>query len=174
MRCIGNLPPDSRNHCIAAYNLFNSVETCRAVERLSHRIYCTMQMNNGVPMQFKDHIQGMTAKGDRAIIMLTEEDISICAWHDSKVAVAISNCHPPSIVSTHLRMKGLANRTEVQCPLVFTEYNWNMGAINDFDRLLSFLSVRLRLLKWWHQIFYFIIDSAMINALHWPLETRQS
>jgi hypothetical protein len=71
-------------------------------------------------------------------------------------------------------MKGRVNRTEVQCPLVFAEYNRNMGAIDDFDRLLSFLSVRLRSMKWWHQIFYFIIDAALINALHlWRIDNPE-
>ncbi len=80
LRCIGNLPPNSRNQRIAADNLsgFNSMESCRAVERLGHRIYGTMHMNNWVPTQFKDHLLQMTAKGDRAIIMAMGEDISIC------------------------------------------------------------------------------------------------
>jgi hypothetical protein len=63
-------------------------------------------------------------------------------------------------------MKGRTDKVELPCPLPFAEYNMNMGAIDDFDCLLSFLSVRLRSRKWWHAIFYFLIDTATINALH--------
>jgi len=54
----------------------------------------------------------------------------------------------------------------IPCPLAFSEYNRTMGAINDFDRLLSFHSVKLQSRKWWHAIFYFLIDVAGVNALH--------
>jgi len=85
---------------------------------------------------------------------------------DSKVAVCISNVHPPACVLTRRRMKGRTDRVQLPCPLPFAEYNQNMGGIDDFDRLLSFLSVKLRCHKWWHAIFYFLIDVAMVNALH--------
>eukprot|EP00961_Rhodomonas_salina_P208329 2811169-Rhodomonas_salina.1 len=49
-----------------------------------------------------------------------------------------------------------------------------MGTINDFDRLMSFHSVKLRSIKWWHSIFYFLIDIATINGLHlWRLENAK-
>eukprot|EP00961_Rhodomonas_salina_P285714 3861074-Rhodomonas_salina.1 len=72
--------------------------------------------------------------------MSRDDNISIMAWHDSKVVVCISNIHPPACVLTHRRMKGRADRTELNCPLAFVEYNNTMGAIDDFDRLLSFIS----------------------------------
>eukprot|EP00961_Rhodomonas_salina_P072958 980092-Rhodomonas_salina.1 len=66
------------------------------------------------------------------------------AWHNSKVAVCISNIHPPACVLTCRQMKGLADRTELTCPLAFAEYNASMGLIDYFDRLLSFMSVKLQ------------------------------
>eukprot|EP00961_Rhodomonas_salina_P072957 980091-Rhodomonas_salina.1 len=88
------------------------------------------------------------------------------AWHNSKVAVCISNIHPPACVLMRRRMKGLADRTELNCPLALAEYNTSMGVIDDFDRLLSFLSVKLHCMKWWHAIFYFLTNLALVNALH--------
>eukprot|EP00961_Rhodomonas_salina_P178741 2411082-Rhodomonas_salina.1 len=45
-----------------------------------------------------------------------------------------------------------------------------MGAIDDLDQLLSFISVKLRGMKWWHAIFYFMINVVMVNELHlWRL-----
>eukprot|EP00961_Rhodomonas_salina_P275215 3718049-Rhodomonas_salina.1 len=39
-----------------------------------------------------------------------------------------------------------------------------MGAIDDFDQLLAFFSVRLQGKKWWHCLFYFISDVVQING----------
>eukprot|EP00961_Rhodomonas_salina_P246707 3332867-Rhodomonas_salina.1 len=71
-------------------------------------------------------------------------------------------------------MKGRANGIEYQCQLMFVEYNRWMGAMDDFDRLMSFHSVKLRSVKWWHSIFYFLIDVETINGLHlWRLENAE-
>eukprot|EP00961_Rhodomonas_salina_P169207 2280048-Rhodomonas_salina.2 len=51
------------------------------------------------------------------------------------------------------------------------KYNMWMGAIDDFTQLMLFHSLKLRSFKWWHSIFYFLIDVATINALHlWRIE----
>jgi hypothetical protein len=122
----------------------------------------------------KAHMGTLKTKGDMAIVMSPRDNISIMAWLDSKVAVAISNCHPPAVVMMRRRMKGLMDEQELPCPLTFAEYNANMGAIDDFDRLLSFLTVRLRCMKWWHQIFYFIIDVSLVNSLHlWRIDNPE-
>eukprot|EP00961_Rhodomonas_salina_P172154 2321211-Rhodomonas_salina.1 len=43
----------------------------------------------------------MPNKGDCVIVMSHEDNISIMAWpHDSKVALCISNIHPPACVMT--------------------------------------------------------------------------
>eukprot|EP00961_Rhodomonas_salina_P104242 1403204-Rhodomonas_salina.1 len=55
------------------------------------------------------------------------------------------------------------------------EYNMWMGAINNFNRLMSFHSTKLCSFKWWHSIFYFLITVAAINALHlWLIENPEA
>jgi hypothetical protein len=74
-------------------------------------------------------------------------------------------------VKVRRRMKGRAQPLELDCPLALAKYNQWMGAIDDFDRLMSFHSCKLRSRKWWLAIFYFLIDVASINALHlWRIE----
>eukprot|EP00961_Rhodomonas_salina_P230346 3113023-Rhodomonas_salina.1 len=65
--------------------------------------------------------------------MSPQDNISICAWHDSKIELCITNVHPPCCVVTRLRMKGMVGQQEINCPLPFAKYNSNMGAIDDFD-----------------------------------------
>ena len=166
LRLVDRLPRNSRNHRIAADNLFNSVDTCRRVAAKGHRIYGTLRLDRGVPHHLRQHMRQMKQKGDCAVVQSPNDELTISAWVDSKVAVCISNVHPPACVLTRRRMKGRTDRVQLPCPLPFAEYNQNMGGIDDFDRLLSFLSVKLRCHKWWHAIFYFLIDVAMVNALH--------
>ena len=110
----------------------------------------------------------MKEKGEAHFI----DNILIHTWMDSKAAVSNTNCHPCALVKTTCQMKGLTEKVELPCQLPFMEYNLNMGAINDFDQLLSFLSVRLRCRKWWHTIFYFFGCSYGECAA--PLEVTQS
>eukprot|EP00961_Rhodomonas_salina_P058342 783970-Rhodomonas_salina.1 len=39
----------------------------------------------------------MPNKGDTVIVIAPADNVSICAWHDSKVAVCVSNIHPPAV-----------------------------------------------------------------------------
>ncbi len=41
-----------------------------------------------------------------------------------------------------------------------------MGAINNFDCLLTYYSTKLLSQKWFHAIFYFLIDIAVMSGLH--------
>ncbi len=53
--------------------------------------------------------------------------------------------------------------------IVFVEYNQNMGAIDDCDHLMLFITTRFRSNKWWHVIFTVLLDIFVINGLHtWP------
>eukprot|EP00961_Rhodomonas_salina_P273960 3701515-Rhodomonas_salina.2 len=90
------------------------------------------------------------------------------SWHGTtaRLQCVSSNIHPPVCVLTSRQMKGLADRTELNCPLAFAEYNASMGAIDNFDQLLSFMWVKLLCMKWWHAIFYFLIHLALVNVLH--------
>eukprot|EP00961_Rhodomonas_salina_P254824 3444031-Rhodomonas_salina.1 len=66
------------------------------------------------------------------------------AWCDSKVVFCVSNVHPLILVTAQRRMKGRADQWEGPCPLPMREYNFSMGAIDDFDRLI------INALHLWH------------------------
>eukprot|EP00961_Rhodomonas_salina_P114726 1543361-Rhodomonas_salina.1 len=85
------------------------VLNCRKVRALGHGIYGTIRMDRGVLQHLKEHMTSkMKEKGDCACVQSPQDDLTISAWHDSKVAVC--NIHPPSVVMTKRRMKGRADR----------------------------------------------------------------
>jgi len=170
LRLVKRLPAGSRGYRIAADNLFNSPDVCKEVEQLGHGIYGTLRSHRGITPQMQEIAKTLTKKGDHAFQISADASTVIWAWHDSKVCFGITNIHPVACLICHRRMKGRADGVYFPCPLMFSEYNKWMGAIDDFDRLLSFHSCKLKSNKWWHTIFFFLIDVASVNGLHlWRL-----
>lgn len=173
-RMVLKLPPGSKNYRIAADNYFNSIKTTKDVQAMGHQMYGTMRSNMGVPAALKNFHKHLKEKGDSCFATTQQGGITVTCWKNSKIVTAVSSVHPPAIVTAHRRMKGRAERQELPCPLVFSEYNMWMGAIDDVDRLMSFHSVRLRSNKWWHTLFYFILDLCAINAFHlWKIKNPE-
>eukprot|EP00961_Rhodomonas_salina_P243407 3289085-Rhodomonas_salina.1 len=102
----------------------------------------------------------------------SKDDLLMWVWVDSKPVVCISNIqvHPAAVpvVTAECLMKGLAVLWSCPCQglLPMKEYNGWMGANDNFDSLMSFHTCKLHSLKWWHTIFYFLIDASSINSLH--------
>ena len=166
LEVLGHLPKTVKGYRIAADNLFNSVSTCRAVRKLGHGIYGTMRADRGAPIDLIEAGKGLQNQGDWAFMQCPADNMTIIVWNDSAVVYSISNCHPCYATEVERRKKGSVVKVQIQCPVQLAEYNRIMGAIDDFDQLLAFLSVRLRGKKWWHTIFYFIVDAALINGFY--------
>jgi len=54
--------------------------------------------------------------------------------------------------------------TQVQCLLPVVDYTRRMGSVDRFDQIRSCFSVSRRSFKWWTRIFYFLLDSAVVNT----------
>ena len=52
----------------------------------------------------------------------------------------------------------------VDCPQSVLEYTKCMGGVDRFDRSRGHYSVSHNAIRWWVRIFYFLIDSAAVNA----------
>eukprot|EP00961_Rhodomonas_salina_P100230 1348314-Rhodomonas_salina.1 len=159
-------PPCSKNYRIAADNLFNSVDSCRQVQSTGHHIYCTMRLDRGVPDKLKEQMTKLKEKGACCFVQSLQDDLLMWVWVDSKPVVCISNVHPAAVVTAERLMKGQAVQWMGPCPLQMEEYNGWMGAIDDFDHLMSFHTCKLCSVKWWHTIFYFLVNVESINSLH--------
>ena len=166
IEAVRTLPPQCRGYRIAADNLFNSPATCKKVKALGHGIYGTLRKGRGIPIPLMDSTKEFTRKGHWSFIQSVEDNLTMVAWKDSGLVYSISNIHPPATTIIRRRTKQLAEPEQICAPVQLAEYNMWMGAIDDIDQLLAFLSCRLKSRKWWHAILWFIIDIALINALH--------
>ena len=53
---------------------------------------------------------------------------------------------------------------EIPRPPAVHSYNLYMGAVDMFDQYRSYVNVEIRSRKFWHPIFWFMVESALINS----------
>ena len=76
----------------------------------------------------------------------------------------IQTISPVGVVD-HVRRKNKdGTRTEVPCPEPVKLYNMYMGGVDLADRKRKEYSCSKRSNKWWHRLFYFFLDVAVVNA----------
>lgn len=92
-------------------------------------------------------------------------------WLDRKPVCFLSSVHSPRNVSTVLRRQRNGTRIEVGCPEVVKVYNQTMGGVDKFDQLRECYAIGRRSVKWWHRIFYYLTDLAIVYSyVMWKLK----
>ena len=82
---------------------------------------------------------------------------------DNKSVNVLSNFHGTES-STVLRTQKDGTRKEFGCPVAVKDYNTYMGGVDKADMLISFYGLSRKSKKWWHRIFFGLIDRALCNA----------
>ena len=62
----------------------------------------------------------------------------------------------------------------ISIPPIIKKYRANMGGVDLFDQFRSYYKLELRCFKYWHPIFWFILESAMVNAWVLYCETMKA
>ena len=98
-----------------------------------------------------------------------------CAWFDKRPVHVLSNCYLPSAADSFVAhwypalpnelgsINGKIQR-EVFIPPIVKMYNQHMGGVDTFDQYRSYIKLDLRSRKYWHCMFWFIIEPALVNA----------
>lgn len=85
-------------------------------------------------------------------------------WRDRRSVHLLSNYHDPSSSTEVKRKEKDGTHIQVPCPIMLRDYNKNMNFVDKFDQLRSCYGIDRKSHKWWHRIFFFFIDSALVNA----------
>ncbi|XP_049779565.1 piggyBac transposable element-derived protein 4-like [Schistocerca cancellata] len=93
-------------------------------------------------------------------------EVTVCKWKDrgKKCVVIGSNMHNLRACTVVRRRKKSVEKEEIPCILCIHEYNKYMGGVNLLDLLMSCYSISWKSRKRWMKPFYFVIDSAIVNA----------
>jgi len=162
-RVVINLTTSLKNqNCIVAFdNFFSSIGLMEKLLRDGIFALGTVRANRkNLPDIYKDK-----TKMQRGEFMFeTKGKISAVKWMDSKFVYAISNYFCPKETTTVLRRNKTGERETVYCPKVIAEYNKIMGGVDKFDQLHERYAVGRRSTKWWHRIFYYLVDMAIVNS----------
>jgi hypothetical protein len=97
------------------------------------------------------------------------------SWFDKRAVHALTNClspFDPNVTVTHWypalpnevgAVNGRIQRT-VTIPPAIVEYNAHKNKVDVFDQYRSYLRFDLTCRKFWHPIFWFVMESALINS----------
>lgn len=90
-------------------------------------------------------------------------NIGYWKWKDNKIVNFVSNFHG-SEETTVLRKQKNGTKSTVICPRSVKDYNAYMGGVDTADRLRALYCVDRKSPKWWHRIFWGVLDIAFVNA----------
>jgi hypothetical protein len=99
--------------------------------------------------------------------MHDSQTIASVTWRDKKTVRLLSTHARPVVVEGEERptvpcRKG-AIREAIPTSPVHLEYTTHMRGVDVADQLLSNYSCQVRAHKWWHRIFYFLLDMLVVN-----------
>jgi hypothetical protein len=90
-------------------------------------------------------------------------DIGVFKWMDNKIVTIASNYHG-SEDSVVKRTAIDGKKKEVTCPLAVDHYNKFMGGVDLADRLRALYCIDRKSRKWWHRLFFGILDIYFVNT----------
>ena len=156
-------PLRGNSHTIYMDNLYSSVKLFR--ELLEHRLHAigTVRSNRKyLPADFRKPPRMRRGESRTWQDSLCPQ-LTCTLWEDTKVVRFLSTATNPNTVSTGVRrISGV--HTEVNMPAVAKEYGRFMGGTDRHDRLRMCYEVGRQSLKAWKYIFFFFLNSAIVNS----------
>lgn len=111
----------------------------------------------------------MTKKGRgfsvEKVVEVEDVDISVVTWLDNKVVNFASTYvgkYPEGEVQRFSRKKKIFET--VPCPKAVLIYNRYMGGVDLLDSMLGYYRIKVRSKKWYHKIFFHMIDLTCVNS----------
>lgn len=97
--------------------------------------------------------------------------ISCVRWYDNKVVSLLSTFVGVEPLAKVKRWSSRDKATiEIDCPQVIRVYNEHMGGVDLLDSLLGLYRIHIRSKKWYHRIFFHLVDLCVVNS--WILYRR--
>ena len=94
-------------------------------------------------------------------------------WMDNRVVNMVSTIETPSGNATKpvKRRRKDGEQQDVQCPQIIASYNSFMGGVDKNDQMKSYYGIKCKSKKWWHRIFFDLLDRAIVNSHILELES---
>ena len=83
---------------------------------------------------------------------------------DKREVTVLTTIHQAGFVGVERRNNAPGGRENVEQPIAIVEYNHYMGGVDRGDQLLSYYGFAHRTRKWWRRVFFFLLDTAVVNS----------
>ena len=107
-------------------------------------------------------VQDAMARGESK--WCTRNGVGYVKWKDTKIVHVMSTAFSPNTILNAKRTQKDGTSALVECPQSVVEYTKRMGGVDRFDRSRGHYSVSHKARRWWIRIFYFLLDTAVVNA----------
>jgi len=94
----------------------------------------------------------------------SSDGVSVVAWKDNNPVLAATNFIDPVPVTRVNRKSKDGTIQQITCSELINIYNINMNCVDHFDQLRSLYEIDRKSKKWWHCIFFFFLDAAVVSA----------
>lgn len=102
-------------------------------------------------------------QGESVVFQCNEEKKIVCStWMDKRQISIISSNTDSNIVQVKRRKGKEIN--EVDCPESFKLYNQYMGGVDLADQRRKYYTVARKSMKWWYYLFWFLLDTTIVNS----------
>jgi len=85
-------------------------------------------------------------------------------WKDNRIVYFLSNFHDSSEVGTVRHRQKAGTLKTIPCSKMVHDYNQYMDFVDKADQLRTTYTLDKKSKKWWHRIFWFLIDTVVTNA----------
>ena len=154
-------PLTGKNYQVFFDNFFSSVRLMEDLKKDDVLAAATIRANRkNLPQLIEDKKLKERGQSDHRV---NDRDVTVYKWKDNKPILLISNNHG-SEQTTVKRTQKDGKKIDVECPVVVSDYNKHMGGVDKADMLRVLYGVDRKAMKWWHRIFWGILDIAFVNS----------
>ena len=153
-------PYRHKNHRVFCDNYFTSPALFD--ELLQHGIYAcgTVRTNR---REFPSNLAGLQLeRGSHRF--LQRGSLSAVVWQDKRLVSVLSTLTTPEDTVFIQRKEKDGTRTTLSCPTAITTYNRHMAGVDKGDQLRRYYRLRMKFMKNYKYIFFFLLDTAITNA----------
>lgn len=149
-------------HHVYFDNFFTSVDLMTSLKKDDILACGTVRRNRvGLP---KDEENDKKWKRGQSEFKTSSSGLRWVKWKDNRIVYFLSNFHDPRESTSVNRKQKDGTILSIPCPSLVREYNAHMGYVDKADMLKSLYQISRKSKKWWHRIFWHLIDTVVTNA----------
>ena len=151
---------EGKYHQVFCDNFFNTARLMECLlERKIHACGTARTSRRDFPEELK-HLR--LSRGDIVFRQKGSEVATI--WKDKRKVAILSTMTPAQAVTTVEHRQPDRITKDIPCPQAIATYNAHMGGVDKGDQLRNYYKVRLKCMKYYKYIFWFLFDVSITNA----------